>query len=489
MFGESLFYFTTTKLITVKNKRVGFLNHCIQGLILSYILWDLIYHELYKKVEIPSGYTTFWTENGKLSEIQENTNFSSTVFCGNTSYNYAYDTDEWVYSNFSCVNLPYAEMYEKGENEFFFLTHFTEYNMTLKNCPNSTVKCSEKTNQDFFTVGSEGMLLAFDHFYTTTFDRGSNVGNTGLKLIDTYIKDSQGNIVRHFGRGDTIKLYVQEWLDYAHVNLDDYNEGTPVSMPHPWVPNPSLPFNRMSGVEIIIEVDYHNIEYFSGYDSPTCEIKIQPNSGWASKGSQIHYLNYPHVADVDNTYTYVDRYRYGIKFKFIVSGLMGEFNMNSLITHLVSGIVLVNMSTLIVSCIIMYFTGDYGKYFSKLRYTKTSINVPCFKKCSGKGKIKENEEGNNTDNQEQQDPNTELGFSEVRKRRTVRKIKGKDNKILDDRIHQDIYLDSESSYNYSSLDEDAKNMLDGDCVSDINSNSNVRVERTTSGKEIKIVTI
>ena len=44
------------------------------------------------------------------------------------------------------------------------------------------------------------MLLAFDHFYTTTFDRGSNVGNTGLKLIDTYIKDSEGNIVKHFGK-------------------------------------------------------------------------------------------------------------------------------------------------------------------------------------------------------------------------------------------------------------------------------------------------
>ena len=64
MLGESLLYFTTPKLITIKNKRVGLLNTFIQMCILGYITWDLVYHELYKQIEIPSGYTTFWTENG-----------------------------------------------------------------------------------------------------------------------------------------------------------------------------------------------------------------------------------------------------------------------------------------------------------------------------------------------------------------------------------------------------------------------------------------
>ena len=447
MFGESLFYFTTTKLITIKNKRVGFLNHCIQAVILSYILWDLIYHELYKKVEIPSGYTTFWTENGNLTEIQKNTNFSDTIYCDNSTYNYAYDNDSWVYSNFSCVNLPYAEMYEKGENEFFFLTHFTEYDTTISNCPGKHIKCQEQTSNDFFTVGSEGMLLAFDHLYTTTFDTGSNVGNTGLKLIDTYIKDVDGNTVKHFAQGETVKLYVEDWLKYAHISLDDYNVGTPVSLSHPLVPNPDLPFHRMSGVEIIIQVNYHNIKYFSGYSNPTCEINIQPNSGWASKGSYIHYVDYPNVSDIHDTYHYIDRYRYGIKFKFIVSGLMGEFNMNSLITHLVSGIVLVNMSTLIVSCFIMYLTGDYGKYFSKLRYTKTSIDVPCFKKCGG------------TTNDTNDTNNKQLSRLNIRRRTrrngltgTPESEKGNMDSITpneENRYQGDIYLDSESSYNYS----------------------------------------
>ena len=147
------------------------------------------------------------------------------------------------------------------------------------------------------------------------------------------------------------------------ISLDDLNYGTPVSQNHSLIPNPGLPYNRMSGIEIIIKVNYHNIEYYSGYDEPTCEISIQPNSGCSSKGSQINYIKYPNVSDPNDNYHYIDRYRYGIKFKFIVSGLMGIFNMNSLITHLVSGIVLVNMSTVIVSLILIYCSGEYGKIF------------------------------------------------------------------------------------------------------------------------------
>lgn len=438
MFGESLLYFTTTKLLTVKNKRLGLFNSVLQMGIISYILWDLFHYELYKKVEIPSGYTAFWTETGNLTQIQENTDTALVPFCQNDTYNYAYDSTDWVYSNISCIKLPYAEMYEKGESEFFFLTHFTEYDIQVQNCANHTHKCLQKKYQDFFTIGVEGMYLVFDHFYTTTFEQGSNLGNSGLTLVDTYIKDVNDTTIKKFPKGKTIKLYVKDWLRYAGVNLDELNYGTPISVPHPYVPNPGLPYNRLSGVEIIIKVNYHNIKYFSGYGTPTCEITIQPNSGWSSKGSLINYLTYPNVSDVNDKYRYIDRYRYGIKFKFIVSGLMGTFNYNSLITHLVSGIVLVNMSTVIVSMVLMYFSGDFGKYFTKLRYTQTRIDIPCFKKCS-QGKVEDKQ------NIELENSPIEANSTKLRKR--VKKS------INPNRYHHDIYLDSETSYNYSSAED------------------------------------
>ena len=143
---------------------------------------------------------------------------------------------------------------------------------------------------NFFTVGEEGMIFAFDHFYTTTFEQGSNLEMPGLKLVNTYIKDVNDITRYSFEKGETIKLNVSQWLNLADVDLDSLNHGTPISKNHPFIENPGLAYNRLSGVEILIKVDYHNIKYFSGYDSPTCEINIQPNSGWSSKGSLLNYI-------------------------------------------------------------------------------------------------------------------------------------------------------------------------------------------------------
>ena len=44
MLGELSFIFYNSKLITIKNKRVGLLNTFIQMCILGYITWDLVYH-------------------------------------------------------------------------------------------------------------------------------------------------------------------------------------------------------------------------------------------------------------------------------------------------------------------------------------------------------------------------------------------------------------------------------------------------------------
>ena len=52
-------YFTTNKLLTVKDHKIGFINRGIQTLILSWVIMDLTFNELYLKTEIPSGYTTF----------------------------------------------------------------------------------------------------------------------------------------------------------------------------------------------------------------------------------------------------------------------------------------------------------------------------------------------------------------------------------------------------------------------------------------------
>ena len=368
---KSLFYFTTPKLVTFNDVRIGFFNKILQSCILGIIIYDLCFNELYLKTEIPSGYTTFWTENGNLTNIQ-NSNTSNYSYCNNKDYDYAYDDDIWVYREIDCIKLPYSEMYIKGENEFFFLTHFTEYNTEVSTCHNN-MKCIKRDNKEFFTIGSEVMILAFDHFYATTFEEGSNL-ITENKEIDTYIKNKEGKNLKYFNKGETIKLNLLEWLQLSDIDLDSYNEGTPISYPHPLIENPSLPYNRLSGVEIIIKVNYYNMKSLSGYETSTCEIQLLPNSGWASKGSTVTYQDYPNVTDPNDKYSYVDRYKYGVKFKFIISGMMGKFNVNNLVNHLVSGLVLVNTSSVVVCLIALYLLGSYSNRFKKMKYSDIDMD-------------------------------------------------------------------------------------------------------------------
>ena len=134
----------------------------------------------------------------------------------------------------------------------------------------------------------------------------------------------------------------------------------------------------------------------------------------------------------------------------------------------------------------MYFTGEYGKSFSKLRYTKTSINVPCFKKCR-QGK---NDETNDTEEGKIEmikDPETD--FVSIRKKK--KNIDMEDDILVRAPHHKDMSIESESSYNYSSGDDEIETMLDGEEVSNLESElkPEVRIEKTSSGKEIKIMTI
>jgi hypothetical protein len=421
-------YFTTTKLLTLKDMKVGLLNRGIQCIILGLVIYDLCYNELYLQTEIPSGYTTFWAENGNLTNIQLNNDFEDFSFCDNSSYNYAYDTENWIYTNISCVNLPYSEMYQKGENEFFFTTHFTE---NVVNCSKIDTynSCDRSYFKDYFTIGSEGMNLGFDHFYTTSFEEGGNLQTLFGNGIDTYIKDDEGNELAHFEAGRTIMMNVSQWLNLTGVSLDDFNEGTNPSLSHEYVPEPTTPaIFRLSGLEIIIKVSFHNMRSISGYETTTSEINLQANEGWSSKGSKVTYLSYPNISETNNTYSYVDRYRYGIKFKFVISGIMGNFNLNNLINHLTSGIVLLGLSGNILARIIIFSRTKYGKYFKKLRYTQKSIAKP------SESTIEDFNRGYNS-------------RSNLRNRKKLKRM------TSISRWHEDVYLDSESSYDYSQVSE------------------------------------
>ena len=381
---NSLYTFNTDRQISFYDKKIGLTYRSIQLLLFSFILYDLFLKQLYFKTEIPSGYTTMWAETNDLYNIQTNATRSPPSFCNNNKeHNYVYSLPYWDYRNNSCINLHYSEMYEKGENEIFFQTYFTENKIILQDCNHfnySNNKCQIMDKLDgqcfcqnyknFYSVGVEGMQLVFNHLYTTSFESGSNVEtNRNIKPIKTIINDVNGNKRREFDIGENIRLSIGEWLELANIDLNDFNYGVKKSEEGNDVIE-DYPRYRLTGLEIILNVNFYNIKTLTNFEETTCFIDIVANKGWASKGSKINYINYPNLLDGSNDEKniYVDRYRYGIKFKFIVSGLMGKFNWYMLMNHLVSTVVLIGVARTGLSYFVMYFLGRKSAVFKKNRF-------------------------------------------------------------------------------------------------------------------------
>lgn len=400
---KQFFNFTTQKLLVIEDYRIGGISRFFQFLVIIFIIYDLLTKQLYFKTEIPSGYTTVWAESNELYNLQTASNLDTPIYCDNPNYNYIYSLPYWDYRNISCINLHYSEMYNKGENELFYMTFFSENNIEIGNCNiidsrTCMIKnrldgnCFCQNMKNYFTTGVEGMNLAFNHLYTTTFSSGGNIGIGDVVLIKTYIRRINNNKNYYvFEKGQNINLKLEDWLIIAGIQLDDFNSGTKISEIGYGIREPLSVKYRISGVEIIIKVNYYNIYHLTDEDETICIIEVSPNYGWASKGSHLTYLTYPdlvsnHSYFNNSTMNYVDRYRYGIKFKFIVSGLMGEFNWYSLLSHLVSGIVLISTINNILAWILTYGCFKSFRDISDLRISKTDLT---------KNKFKENKEDKN----------------------------------------------------------------------------------------------
>ena len=444
-YKESL-YFTVPKLLVIKDIRLGVINQIFKIIIWLYVLANFFYFELHYNVETPSGYiTSMWAETGDLYEKQReyihlinNTNnqdlqnknknllLEKYGFCDNMEHNYIYSLPYWDYRNVSCINLPYSEIYEKGEQEFFFMTMFTENSINLLDCEhpeymnaldkynqeiniieenvvinnnfggnlievnqthktgvlNSLVKpifqfndieckitdrldgnCICQDFMNFYTIGEEEMYFVFDYKYVTTFQKGGNYADHASLGVKTRIYNYNDELVKTFNENENIKFKVNDWIEMANLDLNDYNYATKISDEGEHVLNVYHPKFRMTGIEIIIKINCNNLITETGedYGDTYCDIKPTINEGWASKGSSIFYLEYPDLKEEFVKSVYKDRYRYGIKFKFYINGKIGKFSFNNMINTLIAGIVLIGTGASIIVLIISNFCCNYTK--------------------------------------------------------------------------------------------------------------------------------
>ena len=205
---------------------------------------------------------------------------------------------------------------------------------------------------NYFIIGSE--YFVFDYKYSTTFQKGGNYKDHFSRSVITKIYDYKKKLIKTFGKNENIKLSVQEWLQISNIDLMDYNYATKLSDNASNIYNITHPIFRLTGVEIILKITCNNLIRLTqeNYGTTICEIVPEINEGWASKGSKITYLEYPDLNEEYIKSVYSDRYRYGIKFKFYITGKIGKYSFTNMANTLISGIVLFGTGTTIIILII-----------------------------------------------------------------------------------------------------------------------------------------
>jgi len=391
------------KLLIIQDIRIGLANRIFQMGVLLYLIFNIAYNEAYYELETPNGYvTSMWSETGDLyktqREFKNNESLEKFSYCDNPDHNYIFDMPYWDYRNASCVNLPYSSLYEKGENEFFFMTMFTENNISLRNCDNGNTtthtnqsclitdrldgNCICQNYKNYYTVGEEDMNFVFDYKYLTTFQTGSNFQDHNTRAVRTRIYSTNGTLVKVFEKNTNIKFAVGDWLDILNVELDGFNEATKLSEPA----NDTLvdrPRYRITGLQIIINIECTNLVKLSkiGYGETVCEIRPYINDGWASKGSHITYEQYPNLNEDIISSKYYDRYRYGLKFKFHITGKMGAFHHDKLISAIINAIVMMGTCASLIILIISNFCCHYTQRVMNESTNKSKLHNDKCKSC------------------------------------------------------------------------------------------------------------
>lgn len=396
---ESFFNLTVPKLLIIRDIRLGIINRIFQLGVLFYLIYNLAYNETYNILEVPRGYiTSKWAESNNLYKTQReyinNKGLKKFDFCNNSNHDYIYSLPYWDYRDISCVNLPYSELYDKGENEFFFMTMFTENNIKIgpNFSPNITCDIIDQLDgnqicqnyKNYYTVGIEDMKFVFDYKYITSFQKGGNFGDHTSQSVKTRIYNIKDKLIKTVQKEQNIVFTLQEWLEIVNIKLDKYNIATKQSETDDiTIFEPKHPQYRITGIQIIINIECSNLIKVTKdkYKETICDIRPSINEGWASKGSLITYNRYPTDLVTNFTSSYYDRYRYGINFDFFISGEMGNFNFNNLMSTIINAVVLMGTCGAIIILVVSNFCCEYTDKIVEERVNQSNLQIEeCCKK-------------------------------------------------------------------------------------------------------------
>lgn len=401
-----LLNFTTPKLVTFNDWRLGLTHKLLYAAIIAYTILLIFREQRYLQDYTPLNIVTMFSSTSRPqnyvghaddfdnSQAAIYTGLSTSAtgsysYCNNDAYDFVY-SDEFQYKNISCYFGSAREVSTKLPPAGIFFTTFQATSSTstfmmdasspasqcaLAGFVSRSLECSAsdhiairgarcectRTSNVFF-VGAENIVLNIEHRYDSVPTSGA-LPKTRFRL-----QDSEDDLYV-IENGQKVTMPLSRLLSMGGVHLDSAFTGDWSLRGTDSSPNP-FPRQRLTGVAITIKASYYNhgqvpgkkVTGMGAENDVECVMEIQPAFTWTSLGDDIDY-GQDVLLDAHGSGRHVNRYRYGIYVNVEASGVISEFNYTVLILAVIQGLVLLKFADVVCQLMAFYLLGNRSRLF------------------------------------------------------------------------------------------------------------------------------
>ena len=295
--------YETSKVVIIKDRKLGILNYLVILLITLYIIGTVIVGQRYMLIEQPTGSIRFslqspQTRNETLPAI--------------SSYSYCSESvDDCRLWDETLVVYPPPE-----QSAIFITTHITNTSKYLNNELHKYVQYGDYNS--FYIANIENFTLLIDHSMYTSF-------------LNANSKDINGYLFGQTASNNQFDIFtVGELLKAARINLDQISTADPER-------TKTL---RNNGCVLIVNIEYSNTHSFD-LNNLIYTYHVSMISDTKYKLNQpIYTKNSDHIVNWN---------RHGVRIIFQITGNIGKFDFQIFLVNVGSSIGLIAVSTFIIN--------------------------------------------------------------------------------------------------------------------------------------------
>lgn len=376
---DSVFSYSTVKIVSIKDRRLGLLHYFFVTLILAYVIgWTLVYQKRYLLLEKPIGTVRVsllepnWTARPQPSALP---------YCLPPAP--AVGDDDAASSNFTVKKLPcrywdaVQTLYPAVEaTSMFVSTRVSLQSEVLINALNQSAGGCDDTiplphciyarsgpDEVFYVADPEDFTVMIDH---SVFAPLVGIQADATHLAGRLLNSTGGRVevaapeyVGFAGKPDILR--VSTLLRAAGVDdLDAPSDFRSLK------PNASEESFRYAGLQLLVFVTYSNTDSFNLSDISYSYDVVRINR------TEFKALQNVVTKNISSRLVYD---RHGIRMIFVQNGQLGRFDFQTLLLSVVSGLGLLAASTLLVDIIALRIMPQ-RKVYHHFKYEETQDMHP-----------------------------------------------------------------------------------------------------------------